>query len=340
MTSPTVFLSYSWDSENHRIWVKYLADYLIQNGINIILDQYELAVGGNMIHFMESSLEKADKVIILLTPTYKAKAELRNSGSGYEYSLISQELFEIQANNKKFLPILRLGDKSSSAPGFLKSLIYHDMSNDDRFNSDAFELTRLIFEEPEFKKPALGKRPDFSNLSKDPILEIAKSLDSQMKNENRMRNYIESSKAFDEAEVEIRQLLDGIVTKADQYKNKSNLYFNTQLKGNELILNTHGAAISLFRNIKYNNSLNGTFLRIEIFNRIISLEPNAAYYPGKEPKIIETIQLKPNTNEHLEVLWSNEKYSYRTLELREFLFSKVLDQAKSTIEIERKMKEN
>jgi hypothetical protein len=72
----TVFISYSWDSKDHKDWVRKLADYLIDNGVNVILDQYDLAAGKILTYFMESAVEKADKVIIILTPGYKLKSQL------------------------------------------------------------------------------------------------------------------------------------------------------------------------------------------------------------------------------------------------------------------------
>ena len=37
-----VFISYAWESEEHREWVKALADRLLSDGIDAVLDQYDL----------------------------------------------------------------------------------------------------------------------------------------------------------------------------------------------------------------------------------------------------------------------------------------------------------
>lgn len=327
VTNPTVFISYSWDSELHKNWARKLADYLIDNSVKAILDQYELEAGGNMTHFMESSVERSDKVITILTPNYKVKSENRTSGVGYKYSLISQELFEIQANNRKFIPVLREGDKETSAPGFLKSLIYHDMTKNDRFDSDAFKLLRLIFDEPEIKKPKLGFRPDFDNTSKDPILEMATAMDSQEKLEQKKKNFIES--ATDQAKNELRELTDSIIKKANENREKSGFFFKAQLNENILILNTKGAGISLIQRFHY-YSLMDTHLEINLWDRSISFDNNPIYFPGEEPKLVESLQFLPSTNDDLELIWTNKKHTIelRTAELRELLFVKVLDEAK------------
>ena len=40
--NPKVFISYSWEDDEHKIWVKELADKLISDGIDATVDQYEL----------------------------------------------------------------------------------------------------------------------------------------------------------------------------------------------------------------------------------------------------------------------------------------------------------
>ena len=127
---PVIFVSYSWDSENHREWVLKLANDLVsQYGVDVILDQYELSAGRDLVHFMESSIERASKVVVVLNPNYKIKAEARKGGVGAEYSMISQGIFNVQSSDK-FVPILREGDQTKSCPGYLKSRVYHSMGRE------------------------------------------------------------------------------------------------------------------------------------------------------------------------------------------------------------------
>lgn len=48
-----VFISYAWESEEHREWVKALADRLLADGIEAIVDQYDLGLGNRLSQFME-----------------------------------------------------------------------------------------------------------------------------------------------------------------------------------------------------------------------------------------------------------------------------------------------
>lgn len=162
-----VFISYSWDNEPHKEWVLKLANYLIEKGgCDVTLDQYDLSTGGNMTHFMEKGVADTDKVLLILTPNYKLKADGRQGGVGMEYSMISQGLYTMQSDNKKFLPILREGSLKTSAPTYVQTTIYHDMTNDLMFDKTAFDLLRAIHDKPKLVKPKRGAIPDFSQLKK------------------------------------------------------------------------------------------------------------------------------------------------------------------------------
>lgn len=167
-----VFISYSWDSPEHKEWVLHLADLLIKAGLDVILDQYELRVGKNLTHFMETSVRNADKVICLFTPNYKLKAEGRNGGVGYEYSMINQNLYKQQVENTKLVPVLRSGDPEISIPFFIQAFLWHDMRSDENFDQSFEILLREIYDEPYLKKPKIGSKPAFKErpmIKKEPI---------------------------------------------------------------------------------------------------------------------------------------------------------------------------
>ena len=50
---PTVFISYSHDSPAHKQWVSELGAKLRQNGVDAVLDQWDLNPGDDMTRFME-----------------------------------------------------------------------------------------------------------------------------------------------------------------------------------------------------------------------------------------------------------------------------------------------
>lgn len=157
--NPTVFISYSWDNDEHSDWILNLSKRLFDNGVQVILDRYELKPGSNMMYFMEQAIPKADKVLLIFTPNYKKKAEGREGGVGFEYSILNNELYRQIANNKKYIPVLKNGSFEDSIPSFIQQFIAVDMTNDSLFESKLNELLLSIYDKPLIDKPKLGKSP-------------------------------------------------------------------------------------------------------------------------------------------------------------------------------------
>lgn len=160
-SNPTVFISYSWDDDRLKNWVReVLATQLMKNGVNVILDQWELSPGKKLPHFMEESVANAQKVILLFTPNYKRKAEHLEGGVGAEYSIINGDIFSKNSNFEKYIPILLKGTREESVPGFFKGVIDIEMVNDSEFTTKFEDLLRAILDKPKFKKPVLGMCPN------------------------------------------------------------------------------------------------------------------------------------------------------------------------------------
>tara|TARA_R110002126_G_scaffold201285_12_gene348963 strand:- start:1360 stop:1545 length:186 start_codon:yes stop_codon:yes gene_type:complete len=50
--TPTVFISYSWDNDEHKDRVRELAESLILNRVNVIRDIWHVTPGESLSHFM------------------------------------------------------------------------------------------------------------------------------------------------------------------------------------------------------------------------------------------------------------------------------------------------
>ncbi|MCH7414331.1 toll/interleukin-1 receptor domain-containing protein [Belliella sp. R4-6] len=159
--SPIVFISYSWDTPEHEDWVLEMATKLRKNGVDVILDKWDLGpLGKPLPHFMENAVRKAKRVICVMTPNYKLKTDSLTGGVGYEYSIISAEIFsDIQTS--KFIPLIRTGPNDKAIPSSLAGRKYIDMKDGVISNEKMEELLRDIYEEPKFKKPPLGQKPKF-----------------------------------------------------------------------------------------------------------------------------------------------------------------------------------
>jgi hypothetical protein len=158
---PTVFISYSWDTPEHKTWVLNLSTKLRENGVNVILDVWEMKYGKLLPDFMEQSISKSQRVICIMTPNYKKKTDKLEGGAGYEYSIITAEILGKKINTSKFIPILRSGTKEDATPTALQGRNFNDMSNDADFDNNLKELLRDIHDEPKHKKPAIGPKPKF-----------------------------------------------------------------------------------------------------------------------------------------------------------------------------------
>jgi hypothetical protein len=119
MPTPKAFVSYSWDDETHKAWVKALAARLRADGVNLTLDQWAVVPGDQLPRFMDTSVRENDFVLIVCTPNYKRKSDNRQGGAGYEGDIIRGEIFTGE-NDRKFIPVLRAGDWRSSTPSSLK----------------------------------------------------------------------------------------------------------------------------------------------------------------------------------------------------------------------------
>ena len=153
---PKVFISYSWESKEHSDWVKSLADKLLADGIEAIIDSYDVSPGDRLPKFMESSIRDSDYVIIICTEEYKRKANNREKGVGYESHIISAELYN-NHNDRKFIPIIRQGDFNTALPTYLDGKLAIDLRGNP-FNEDSYkDLIASIFKVK--KKPKVGIRP-------------------------------------------------------------------------------------------------------------------------------------------------------------------------------------
>lgn len=159
---PKIFISYSWDSEEHKKWVLDFATKLCEKGVDVILDQWEISSkGGSLIpNFMIQAVSSAERVLCIMTPNYKLKTDNLEGGAGFEYSILSSKISE-DLKTTKFIPILRNGDEKKSIPILLDKRIRYFMRDEDNFDNAFEELLRDLYNEPKTTKPVLGKKPKF-----------------------------------------------------------------------------------------------------------------------------------------------------------------------------------
>ncbi len=110
---PKVFISYSWTNDEHVEWVVGLGERLMNDGIRVILDQWDLQDGQDLNSFMEQMVNDPEiqRVSIVSDATYAAKADGRKGGVGTETQIISKEVYD-SVEQTKFVPLLRERDNA------------------------------------------------------------------------------------------------------------------------------------------------------------------------------------------------------------------------------------
>jgi hypothetical protein len=154
--TPRVFVSYSHESADHKNWVLRLASDLRRQGIDAILDVWDLKPGEDVTRFMEH-LASVDRVVIVCSEEYARKAAAGKGGVGYETMLVTAEILQ-DRGSVKFIPILK-NNPSKALPPFLRSRVWIDFERDADYSAKVEELARVLHAAPSHPKPALGPNP-------------------------------------------------------------------------------------------------------------------------------------------------------------------------------------
>lgn len=155
---PRVFISYSHDTPEHKRWVTTLSSKLMSNGIDVILDQWDLGLGDDVPKFMEKAVTDADRVLMICTETYVRKADDGKGGVGYEAMVVTGELIN-NLGTSKFIPVIRQKNEPIQLPRALSTRFYINLSQDDKFDDEFDSLLRELHKVPAVVKPQLGVNP-------------------------------------------------------------------------------------------------------------------------------------------------------------------------------------
>jgi hypothetical protein len=158
---PSVFVSYSWDSEEHQTWVqKFVNDLRSEYGMNATMDIFETQMETvNLNSMMISHIRDSDYVIIILTEKYKNKAELEKGGVGFETML---SIPQIKENKDRFIFIVKHeGHLDDAIPTYLKGFYAFSFSDESLYEENIEKLSYRIYNKEYYEKVPLGKIPDF-----------------------------------------------------------------------------------------------------------------------------------------------------------------------------------
>ncbi|BDU34166.1 hypothetical protein TUMSATVNIG1_47750 [Vibrio nigripulchritudo] len=137
-----IFISYSWDNEEHKNWTKQLSDRLEEFfELAVTFDQYDLDSFSDKNYFMEKGVFDNDLILVVITNEYVNKANHRLGGVGIETKMsVSRHWDETMSfGNSNIIPILREGD---GIPNYLKDKFYIDFRSDIDFEASFNKFIR------------------------------------------------------------------------------------------------------------------------------------------------------------------------------------------------------
>lgn len=174
---PRVFISYSHDSEAHRVRVRALANRLNDCGIDTTIDQYEDFPEERWPAWCKQQIAKADHVLLVCTETYRRRVDGEEAdgiglGVCWEASIIQSLLYDAAGRGRKFVPVLFADGSNEHIPlearGFSRFVVDEGRGFED--------LCRFLLKKPRHIKPTGGTAPELPPEERPWVAEAAFAL--------------------------------------------------------------------------------------------------------------------------------------------------------------------
>lgn len=143
-----VFISHTSNSEDDVEWVKQLALFLIDHGIQARLDRFHLRRGMDLPQWMCNELALAKKVIVVCDKAYKQKADGRLGGVGWETMIIQGDIAALPPDSTKYQVVVRTEDIGEGLPLYLKTKFAYHARRSDSTQSFRDDLVRELLDLP------------------------------------------------------------------------------------------------------------------------------------------------------------------------------------------------
>lgn len=109
---PRAFISYTWDSEEHKDRVRNFSDLLREYGIDCIIDQYEISPPEGWTHWAINQVQESDYVLVVYTESFKNLSNKNNVSVAnrdfiWQADLVNNILYQMGRNEGgKFIPVV------------------------------------------------------------------------------------------------------------------------------------------------------------------------------------------------------------------------------------------
>ena len=154
-TPPRVFLSYNQATQ--ASWVKGLHEFLKSQGIDAVVDRWELKLMMDLKEWMAQEISRADKVVIISDEAYARKADMHEGGVGEETSIIEIDL-KRPAPPEKYIAVIRSQSAAAGTPAYLRGRFVVHCSSDDQTARVYQQILRALHGEGHVAPP-FGERP-------------------------------------------------------------------------------------------------------------------------------------------------------------------------------------
>ena len=246
---PKVFISYAWTSDAYVNKVAAFASSLIDIGIDVLFDKFEMKPGNELNDFMEKSVKDSTvtHVLLLLNKTYKDKADNRVGGVGKETQILSEELYNNVSQTKIIPVVFEKGDNGEIyKPTYLGSTYFVDLSDESKYDSEFKLLVKSIYGETIYRKPELGKTPNWvtEEITFAPKISLQfASLKTQTNIDINNQNYIQYLEDITKKILDYDLIIDNT--------SNNNEFYNSYLEKNTGLLPIRDEFLELVKNSFY-----------------------------------------------------------------------------------------
>ncbi len=131
-SAPKAFISYKWEGDDVKSWVEQFARDLRKNGVDALLDEWEVGYGDSFIKYMTRNIPAADVFFFVMTPESVRSVEAEEgSGGAVSFEVEIATARKIGGDKLRFVPILLRGEKPAA---FLRHSRYVDFRQAKDYN--------------------------------------------------------------------------------------------------------------------------------------------------------------------------------------------------------------
>ena len=158
MKQTKVFTSYTHDSNLHMKRVLELSERLRADGVDCNIDQYEVSPPEGWPAWMRRQIKQADFVLVVCTENYLKRYDgLEEKGKGggakWEGAIISQQLYDAEGQNTKFIPVVFTNDDLKFIPVEMRGGTRYVLDTDANYD----DLYGHLTDQPKTIKGKLGE---------------------------------------------------------------------------------------------------------------------------------------------------------------------------------------